>query len=394
MQKIFLTIICFALWGLMFSCKEDEIVPTQNCTVSYADSSALHPKAVLFQSIIDDYTKKGLPGISLLVRDGAGQWAGAAGMADIDKGIAMAPCHVSKVASVTKLFIGVLVMQQVDKGVLELDEPIAQWLTDDDIKDVENADQATLRQVLNHTSGIFDVITDNSFYLAVLNDPGKFWTPKELLKYVRNRPAEFPPGTDVEYSNTNLLYASMVLEAATGRSHAELMRENILDPLGMHDSYYHWHESLPDFVAQGYFDLYNDGSILNLSNLNTGSGNGYGGLYSTTYDMKTFIEALLIEKSLMSEAALEEMTTITTAGFSTDELYGVTIRKDFLDGAADAYGMGHRGRDLAYTADLFYFPNQDVTLAYLINYGTDAESGLRDFFYDFRVDIYEALMQE
>ena len=394
MQKIFLTITFFALWGLLFSCKEDEIVPTKSCSIDFVDTSSVHPKATLFQSVIDEYTQKGLPGISLLVRDASGLWVGASGMADIEKGIPMEPCHVSKVASVTKLFIGVLVMQEVEKGVLGLDDPIAQWLTDEDIKDVENADQVTLRQLLNHTSGIFDVITDNNFYLAVLNDPGKFWTPKELLKFVRNRPAVFPPGTDVEYSNTNLLYASMVLEAATGQSHAKLLRDNILTPLGMNNSYYHWHESLPDFVAQGYFDLYNDGTILNLSNLNTGSGNGYGGLYSTVHDMKTFIEALLVKKSLMSQASLDIMTTITTASFSEDELYGVTIRKDFLNGAPDAYGLGHRGRDLGYTADLFYFPNQDITMAYLINYGTDAKSSLREVFYDFREAIYEAMIEE
>ncbi len=394
MQKLFITLTFLVLWGLMFSCKEDEILPTKNCTVNFIDSSALHPKGTIFQSVIDKYTEKGLPGISLLVRDASGQWTGASGMADIEKGIAMEPCHISKVASVTKLFIGVLVMQQVDKGALDLDDPISEWLTEADIKDVENADQVTIRQLLNHTSGIFDVITDNNFYLAVLNDPARFWTPDELLKYVRNREAEFPPGTDVEYSNTNLLFAAMVLESVTGKSHAQLMRENILDPLGMTDSYYHWHEPLPDFVAQGYFDLYNDGTILNLANLNTGSGNGYGGLYSTTYDMKSFIEALLKEKSLMTEASLEKMTTITTEGFSSDELYGVTIRKDFLDGAPDAYGLGHRGRDLAYTADLFYFPNQDITVAYLINYGTDAKSSLRGVFFDFREEIYQVLMQQ
>ena len=394
MQNIFLSIMFFALCGLTFSCQQDEIVPTHNCTIDFIDSSALHPKAALFQSVLDKYTKAGLPGISLLVRDGSGQWVGSSGMADIEKGIPMEPCHISKVASVTKLFIGVLVMQEVDRGTLGLDDLLSKWLPEEDLENVENADQVTIRQLLNHTTGIFDVITDNNFYLAVLNDPGKFWTPDELLKYVRNREAEFPPGTDVEYSNTNLLFAAMVLESATGKSHAQLMRDNILDPLGMTDSYYHWHESLPDFVAQGYFDLYNDGTILNLANLNTGSGNGYGGLYSTTYDMKTFIEALLIEKSLMTEASLEVMTTLTTEGFSEDELYGVTIRKDFLDGPVNAFGLGHRGRDLAYTADLFYFPNQDVTMAYLINYGTDAKSTLRETFFDFRAEMHQILTQE
>ena len=394
MKKILLAIIVFSVGVLMFACKKDEIRPTESCTIQFIDSSATYSKASLFQTLIDEYTQKGLPGISLLIRDPAGQWAGASGMADIEKGIPLLPCHVSKVASVTKLFIGVLVMQEVENGLLQLDDPVSKWLTADDIKDVENADEATIRQILNHTSGIYDVILNDNFYLAVLNDPAKFWKPNDLLNYVRNQPADFPTDTSIDYSNTNLLLAAMILEAATGKSHAKLMRDNILTPLGMNDSYYHWHESLPDFVAQGYFDLYNDGTILNLSNLNTGSGNGYGGLYSTTYDMKIFIEALLIEKTVLSEDALTEMITITTEQFSPNDLYGVTIRKDFLDGPPNTYAFGHRGRDLAYTADLFYFPNQDITMSYFINYGTDAESELEQVFIDFRAALFDALMQE
>ncbi len=376
---------------LLAGCHKDEIQPTKNCTNPQENYDS-HPLAQDLQGLIDQYTRKGLPGISLLIRNEDGVWAGASGMADIDQGIAMQPCHVSKIASVTKLFVGVLTMQLVDDQVLALDDPISKWLPDKYISKIENADKATIRQVLNHTSGIYDVITSDAFYLAILNNPEKYWTPDDLLKYVYNQPAEFPVGMGLEYSNTNLLLAAMVIEEATGRSHAELIHERIIDPLGMTDTYYHWHDALPNFVAQGYYDLYNNGTITNMTNFNTGSGNGYGGMYSTVYDMQTFIEALLRDRSLLSEAALQEMTTITSESVPRNIAFGVAIRKDFLDRDVNEYGLGHRGRDLAYSADLYYFPNQDITLSYLVNYGTDAESGLQDVFFDFRSDLVDLLM--
>ncbi len=376
---------------LLTSCQKDEVGPTSDCTVE--DYSA-HPNDALYQIMLEDYTRKGLPGITMLVRDGNGTWAGAAGIADVDKNIPMRACHVSKVASITKLFIGTFSLQLAEEGYFSLDDPLDKWLSRRVIDKVANADKVTMRQLLQHTTGIPDLIEDNAFYLAVLNDPSKYWEPEELLQYVYNDKAVFAPGEKVSYSNTNLLLAIMVIEAATGQPHSKLLHQYILDPLGMEDSYYHWHDPLPPFTAQGYFDLYNEGSILNLSNFNAGSGNGYGGLYSTVFDLQIFLEALFREKTLLSPAALETMLTYTEREEGNDRAFGITVNKDFLDRPAEEFGLGHRGRDLAYTADAYYFPNQDITLVYLVNYGTDAESGLKDTFLEFRARIVGLIMQK
>lgn len=387
-------IICLlALGWLLAGCKDAPVSPTGTCSVPQPDTSAIHPKSAVFQSVLDKYVREGLPGITLLVRDKNGLWTGSAGMADIGKGIAMEPCHVGKVASVTKLFTGVLVMKLVEQGKLNLDDPLTKWLPARYTSKVRNAGECTVRQLLNHTSGIYDIIEDNTFYLNVLNDPSRQWKPEELLEFAYGKDPVFPPGADVEYSNTNFLLAAMVLEAASGRPHNVLMHELILDPLGMQHSYYHWHDALPDFTAQGYFDLYNNGTLVNMSNFNTGNGNGYGGLYSNIFDLKVFIEALLRDKTLLTPAGLTTMTTMT-AQSAENEVYGVAIRKDFLERAPDEYALGHRGRDLAYSADLFYFPNQDATMVFLINYGTDAESDLQDAFFRFQTEITDAIILE
>lgn len=374
------------------TCQKDPIGASADCQVQ-APLPDLHPKALAYQAVLDQYVKAGLPGMAVLIRDSHGLWYGAAGMADIENGIAMQPCHVSKAASITKIFIGTLIMKLVEEGKINLDAPLNTYVARKYTDKVANANDVTLRQLLNHTSGIPDIIEQNNFYLAILNNPPRQWTPEELLPYVYGVSAVFPPGAQLEYSNTNLLLAVMAVEGATGRSHADLLREKVIQPLGLSDTYYYWHDRLPQWVAQGYYDLYNNGTIVNMTNFNTGSGNGYGGIYSTVFDLQTFIEALLRDKTLLSPGALEEMTTISAEDLPDMEGYGVTIRKDFYDRSPDEYALGHRGRDLAYTGDLFYFPEKDVTMAYLINYGTDAESGLRERFYAFRKALVDEIMK-
>lgn len=388
--NLFFAVLAFGL--LWTGCKEDQIKPTTNCDILAWDNSSEHIDGPDFQKVIDEYTAKGLPGISILIRNENGVWAGSSGLADIDEKVEMLPCHVSKIASVTKSYIGVLSMMLVEEEILNLDDPLTRWLNSEYTSNVKNADQATLRQLLNHSTGIADVIDDNNFYLAVLNDPSRFWEPEDLLKFVYGDAASFDVGTSTEYSNTNLLLAIMVIESATGRPHEELLREKVLNPLNADNTYYHWHDDLPDFVAQGYFDLYNNGTILNISNYNTGSGNGYGGIYATVYEMQNFIESLLRDKTLISQSSLDEMLDFRPRIEGKDRTLGLGIMKDFLDRPEGEFGIGHRGRDLGYTADCFYFPNQDATLVYMINYGTDAKSELREVFYGFREKIVDELM--
>jgi D-alanyl-D-alanine carboxypeptidase len=172
----------------------------------------------------------------------------------------------------------------------------------------------------------------------------------------------------------------MIIEAQTGRKHSDLLRELILNPLGMSHTYYQPHDELPNEVAQGYFDLYNNNTLVNVSNLVTGSGNGYGGIYSNVFDLFKFADALFIKKTLLKPSSLAIMQTW---GKQDDtNLYGYGIQKTFLDKGIDA-GIGHKGRDVGYSANLFYFPNKGVTHIFFVNYGTDGDSHLRQTFYDF-----------
>ncbi len=396
MKKIFYITIAFLI--LISSCRKAQIGQTRSTTPSspWNDSSSLHPKNAAFKALIEKYRKLGLPGISMLVSDSKGTWIGATGKADIENNIDFTPGTISKAASITKLFMGTLVFKLMEDsvntgmGYSALNKKINTWLPSRITDKLANGNSITLGQCMKHETGIPDVIEEDAFYLAVLNDPNKKWKPEELLEFIYNKPAVFAPSDTAIYSNTNTILVTMVIEAQTRKDHSYLLKQYILNPLGLTNTYYQPHDELPNSVAQGYFDLYNNGTIVNVSNLVTGSGNGYGGLYSNVFDLFKFINALFVKKTLLKPSSLAIMLTY---GKEDDpNYYGYGMQKTFLYHGID-YGIGHKGRDLGYTANLFYFPNKGVVHVFFVNYGTDAKSKLREIFYDFQEELVNLTLQ-
>jgi len=385
-------LLSLILLVLVTSCSND-IDPASTCVPPATDTSGHNPKAQLYQQVLNKYTGKGIPGIALLVKDSAGRiWAGSSGYADIQKGVPMEPCHISKIASVTKLFIAPLALKLVELGQLKLENPINTYLPGSITNKIPNANQVTLHQLLSHNSGIYDLINNNDFYLAVLNNPQQDWTQLQLLEYVYNQPAAFAPGQGPGYSNTNTLLVSLIIDEVVG-DHSTLLHNYIINPLYLPNTYYYYHDPMPQgSIAQGYFDLYNNGSIENLTNYNTGSGNGYGGIYSTVWDMYTYLNALLIKKKVLSPAYIDTML-VFPSNADDGMLLGTGIVKDFINRAPNEYAWGHRGRDLAYSADLFYFPEKNQIMSLIVNYGTNANSSLLPVFDSLRNEIVDKMMQ-
>lgn len=385
------------LFLLYVSCRKAQIRRTTSIGVvsPWADSSSRHPKNTALLNLLDKYKKKGLPGISLLVRDATGTWVGATGKADLSNDIDFVPGTVSKAASITKLFMGTLVFRLMEDsvstgmGYAALNRKVKEWLPAKITDRLANGNQITLGQCMKHETGIPDVINEDRFYLAVLNNPNKKWGPEELLEYIYDKPAGFTAGDTAVYSNTNTVLVTMIIEAQTGKKHAQLLHQYVLEPLGLKNTFYQPHDLLPNTTAQGYYDLYNNGSIVNVSNLVTGSGNGYGGLYSNVYDLYTFIDAVLIRETFLRPGSMSRMKTWGKKDDSN--YYGYGIQQSYIRGAD--YGIGHKGRDLGYSANLFYFPTRGVTHIFFVNYGTDADSGLKDIFFDFVEELVTLSLQ-
>lgn len=384
----------FLFLVIMIGCKKAQIQLTKSIglPVPWKDSSFNHPKNTAFKALLEKYRIKGLPGISLLINDGKGTWVGATGKADIGNNIDFVPGTVSKAASITKLFIGALIFKLFEDsvntglGYRSLHMPISTWVPGRITSKIANGNQITLGQLLKHETGIPDLIEDDDFYLAVLNNPNRKWEQEELLSFIYNKSPLFQPGDTAIYSNTNTILVTLVMEYATGEKHENLLKQKILSPLNLGNTYYQSHDVLPNSVAQGYFDLYNNNTLVNVSNLITGSGNGYGGIYSNLFDLYKFADELFLKQTLLKPLSLAMMQTY---GKQDDtNLYGYGLQKSFLTRGIDA-GIGHKGRDLGYTANLFYFPNKKVLHIFFINYGTDSGSDLKNVFREFQEELVE-----
>ncbi|MEU7526188.1 serine hydrolase domain-containing protein [Saccharothrix sp. NPDC042600] len=135
-----------------------------------------------------------------------------------------------KMASNTKVVTGTLVLQQVHEGRLSLDDPANRWLP-------RIPDGITVRMLLNQTSGLFDFLNDPRLTPMLLGRDSKHWTPRELLALAFDHPPLFPPGERWNYSNTNYISVGLILEAVSGKRYADLVRERIIDRLGMQHTY-------------------------------------------------------------------------------------------------------------------------------------------------------------
>ena len=185
-------------------------------------------------------------------------------------------------------------MQFVEEGLIDLDAPVTRYLPD---YPERTGTRVTVHQLLNHTSGI----------VSFTNTPG--WPPeagrRDPLGVFSELELLFEPGTRFSYTNSGYFLLGMVLEAATGRSYEDLLRERIFAPLGMSDSGYDWPERILPKRADGY-DKRIDGSVVNARYNDMTAPLAAGGLYSTVEDLHRWDQALYGDR-VLSEESKERM---------------------------------------------------------------------------------------
>lgn len=235
-----------------------------------------------------------------LGRDGDPVRFCAAGRADTS-GSPLEPDDVFRIASITKTFTAVMVLQLVDEGALGLDDPVAEH-----VPDAPLTDGVTVRQLLDHSSGIPDVTALPGFATTILTDPGRTWTPEETLGLLSGLEREFEPGTEHAYSNTNFVIAGRIVEEVSGRSVAENLRTRITEPLGLAETAFG--PDGPEPVTGFSPVLAPDGHTESVSfhALETVAWTA-GGLVSTAEDLTVFFRALSAGE-LLSAAAMDAMT--------------------------------------------------------------------------------------
>ncbi len=356
---------------IVISCRKGEhIEPTfYHCNFNFADSSLNHANNNKYQSLINDMTSSGVVGITMSVYQPVnGIWNGASGKADLHNNINMLPCNISRVGSTVKMYTATVILKLMEEGKLSLDDKISDYLKGDVIHKIENADKATIRQLLQHTSGIYNYIQNLRFQTASLNNLIKEWKPEELLGYAYNQNAYFKPGEDVRYSNTGYILLGMLIEKIEGKPFYKTLEEKLFVPLDLKMTKFAAEDHIPHGIARGYIDLYSNLQVIESTYY---SGWDYytadGGLISNPYDMIKFYQALINGKIIKSNT-LNEMFKWKLPKEHDNSFFPIS------------YGLGifkietnwgtaymHSGDAIGYYANMLYFIDDGTTIVYAAN---------------------------
>ncbi|BFU44289.1 serine hydrolase domain-containing protein [Krasilnikovia sp. MM14-A1004] len=261
---------------------------------------------------INEAVAAGNPGVIAYARRGAQHWQLAAGVADRATGRPAQPGDSWRIFSNTKSFVSTVVLQLAGEDRMRLDDTVERWLPGVVHGHGNDGGRITVRQLLNHTSGIYDPTNDPRFS----TDQGGH-TPQEVVTAAMAHPPLFPPGQQWNYSNTNYLLAGMVVEAVTHHRADVEVRRRITIPLGLtHTSFPLDDPRLPGPHLHGYDMDYRDVTGFNPSGEWTA-----GAMVSTVADLARFDTALFGGRLLAPAQQRELQTTVL------DSDYGLGVQR-------------------------------------------------------------------
>jgi len=320
------------------------------------------PQRQLVRAIESDLAAHpAIPGEAVSVRTPDLTVTAARGYADVDAEVPLRVDTPFRIASVTKTFVAAAVLRLVEQDELALDTPIAPYLSTASNQALTRGgyrpDAITVRQLLDHTSGLFDYASSTDYDDINTNEPGRAWTRSEQLQFAMDRGGPVgAPGQRYHYSDTNYILLGEILEDASGRPLAAAVRDEIgFDRLGLDHTYWEKLEAPPAGQpprAHQYYDTTFDNITLDASSDLYGG----GGLVSTVGDLTRFYRALFDGRVFSDDATLDAMLTVSTPGRPEGAALGI-----FAADIAGARCWGHPGY---WGTEAYYCP--DLKLAFAI----------------------------
>ena len=337
-------------------------------------------------------------GASVGVVTPEGIWTEAKGISDLETQQATQTEDLFNIGSVSKPYTSAVVLKLQEQGILNLDDTIDKWLPDI-AANITNGDSLTIRQILNGTGGLFDNFNSEEFFADFaadyLSGSNRDWQPEDLIAYAFDQPL-FSGANSTEqwtYTNTGNVIAALIVEEATGKSFEEVLSEEILEPLGLENTFFSSENVEIDRRAKGYADYFSaDGSLgqdnvlEDYSVVDTTIGYGAGSIVSSAEDVAIFFDSLASGELLSSESTAEIFNYVDT-GFNSDRIQ------------SDRFGLGVFLQDLpwdetrsmdgslfGYRSQVNYFPNNDTTVSILVNRGLTEN----DFRSELVIEAYNA----
>jgi D-alanyl-D-alanine carboxypeptidase len=324
------------------------------------------------QMKLDEWHKAGkFPGATLGVMLANGESFGlAVGYSDRDAKTPMKPDNRMLAGSVGKTFALATAMQLVMEGKIGLDDKIEKYFGKEPWFDrLPNAGQITVRQLMNHTSGLVRYEFKETFTNDLKKDPLKAWTPEERIAYLFGEPAKFEAGKGWDYSDTNYIVIGMIIEKVTGKKFFDEANRRVIKPLKLANTIPQEGPKMKG-VVQGYagannpFGL-NDEMIANGQFIINPQLEWTGGGYASTAEdlarwAKMMYEGKAFDASLLPQVL--DGVAAPTIGPQAKYGLGVIIRQTVAGPS-----WGHSGFFPGYLTDMMYFPDQKIAVAIQVN---------------------------
>lgn len=333
-----------------------------------------HPMKDSIWHLVQKHISRGIPGMQVIVKNSDGWFLANGGFSKIETKQLFYDNTTSWVYSISKTYLATIVLRLHERSQLKLDTTIQTYLPASIIRELANGNQITVRQLLNHSSGLRNHTTEPAYQLAQLNSPFHQPDLAGKLRYIYNRPALFAPGTDFGYSNSGYTLLQWIVEQVTRKPYSQVLREEILQPLGLTRTYFDISESqrtalgIPNF----YFERYNNNTLENCTKWHNAISEqlgGYGGIIAHGSDVIQFYEALFSGR-IINQTSLNQMRTWITGRQSDEPDYGLGLEYyGKYNKRTPTVTYGHEGDGLGGTTQLLYVPVNDTYLFITINAG-------------------------
>lgn len=318
-------------------------------------------------------------GVSIGVVTPDSTWTGTSGVSDLKTQEPTKPEDLFSIADITKAYTSTTILKLQEQGKLSLDDTLNKWLPDIASK-ITNGKNLTIRQLLNGTGGLYNFFNDEEFFSDLVADylsgTNRDWQPEELIAYAFGKPvfSGLEYGEKWTYTSTGNVIAALIAEKVTGKPFKQILKKEILEPLGLKNTFFTSQEVNSEKRARGYGDIFtvdgnlrSDGILEDYTGASTKNAYGSGSIVSSAEEVAIFFNSLASGNLLSPESTTEIFNYVDTGlntGIPSEDKFGLGVYPTKLPWGETRSAAGSQP---GYTSEVNHFLNSNVTIVVLVN---------------------------
>lgn len=310
---------------------------------------------VLEEAFISQHMVGVVVGISIPKR---GTWLVARGLGNVEKKRAIRLDDFFRIGSVTKSFTTTALLQLVDEGLVSLDETIERFNLG-----IPGANEISIRQLCNHTSGLYNYTDDPLIQQNIITNPLKKYCPEELIQIAIQHGPLFPPGQQVKYNNTNFIIQGVIIEKLTGMPLEHVLQKKIIRPLRLRNTSLPVTPFFPKKFAHGYLVLNKE--IQDFTFIDPSAAWASGAMLSNLRDLLKWV-GVLARGDLLSPSTQRQRLTFVSPPAAPGPFQGPYLKFGLGIEKLGPF-LGHEGDIVSYNASINYLPRHRASFVVLIN---------------------------